>query len=44
VTRPSPLVPVRDLEAGLAEVVVLDASWIYPPFNHVGVDVRRRYT
>jgi thiosulfate/3-mercaptopyruvate sulfurtransferase len=35
--------PVRDLEAALAEVVVVDASWIYPPFNHAGIDVRRRY-
>jgi thiosulfate/3-mercaptopyruvate sulfurtransferase len=42
-TPASPLVPVRDLEASLAEVVVLDASWIYPPFNHAGIDVRRRY-
>jgi thiosulfate/3-mercaptopyruvate sulfurtransferase len=27
----------------LAEATIVDASWIYGPFNHAGIDVRKRY-
>jgi thiosulfate/3-mercaptopyruvate sulfurtransferase len=37
------LIAPRELERRLAEAVVLDASWIFPPLNPAGIDVRARY-
>ena len=31
---------VEELVARMAEIVVIDASLIYGPFNHAGLDVR----
>src|SRR5262245_52308353 len=39
----SPLIGVPDLAASLGDVLVIDASWVYPPFNSAGIDVRQRY-
>ena len=40
---PSPLITVDQLEAAFDRATIVDASWIYGPFNHAGIDVRRRY-
>jgi 3-mercaptopyruvate sulfurtransferase SseA len=37
------LITVDELRAALNEATVLDASWVYPPLNHAGIDVRKRY-
>lgn len=37
------LITVDELRAALNEATILDASWIYPPLNHAGIDVRKRY-
>jgi thiosulfate/3-mercaptopyruvate sulfurtransferase len=37
------LITADELRATPAEATVLDASWIYGPFNHACIDVRRRY-
>ena len=31
------------LVARKGDVVIIDASWIYGPFNQAGIDVRARY-
>jgi thiosulfate/3-mercaptopyruvate sulfurtransferase len=40
---PSPLIDACELAARLDEIVVIDASWVYPPFNTAGIDVRHSY-
>jgi 3-mercaptopyruvate sulfurtransferase SseA len=41
---PSPLITVDQLEAAFDRATIVDASWgIYAPFNHAGIDGRRRY-
>ena len=42
-TPPSPLIDADELAARLDDVVVIDASWVYPPFNSAGIDVRHSY-
>ena len=37
------LITVDELRAALNEATILDASWVYPPLNHAGIDVRKRY-
>jgi thiosulfate/3-mercaptopyruvate sulfurtransferase len=37
------LISALDLSSRLGEAIVVDASWIYGPFNHAGIDVRQRY-
>jgi thiosulfate/3-mercaptopyruvate sulfurtransferase len=37
------LITTAELRRVAATAIVLDASWVYPPFNHAGVDVRRQY-
>lgn len=38
-----PLISVDDLRRDRERATVLDASWIYAPFNQAGIDVRARY-
>ena len=38
-----PTISVEELVAHKADIVVIDASWIYGPFNQAGIDVRARY-
>jgi 3-mercaptopyruvate sulfurtransferase SseA len=38
-----PTISVEELVAHKADIVVIDASWIYGPFNQAGIDVRVRY-
>lgn len=40
---PAVLIGVEELSERLDATVVLDASWIFGPFNHAGIDVRQRY-
>src|SRR5687768_14506757 len=46
-TRPDPtvdpLITVSELQQRLRDAVVLDASWIYGPWNPTGIDARARY-
>lgn len=42
-TREDVLITCDDLRAASDEATILDASWIYEPFNHARVDVRKRY-
>jgi len=37
-----PTISVEELVARKADVVIIDASWIYGPFNQAGIDVRAR--
>ena len=37
------LITCDELQAALAEATIVDASWIYGPFNAAGIDVRERY-
>lgn len=37
------LITIDELEAASSEATILDVSWIYGPFNHARVDVRKRY-
>jgi thiosulfate/3-mercaptopyruvate sulfurtransferase len=37
------LISVENLSTRLGEAIVVDASWIFGPFNHAGIDVRHRY-
>jgi 3-mercaptopyruvate sulfurtransferase SseA len=37
------LISALDLSSRLGEAIVVDASWIYGPFNHARIDVRQRY-
>lgn len=41
--RPPVLITCDELWATLGEATIVDASWIYGPFNHAGIDVRKRY-
>lgn len=38
-----PLITAAELARRLGHAVILDASWIYGPFNVAGIDVRARY-
>jgi thiosulfate/3-mercaptopyruvate sulfurtransferase len=42
-TRKDVLITCDDLWDAWNEATILDGSWIYGPFNHAGVDVRKRY-
>jgi thiosulfate/3-mercaptopyruvate sulfurtransferase len=42
-TRQDVLITCDHLEATLNEATILDASWIYGPFNHAAIDVPRSY-
>lgn len=35
-----PTISVEELVARMADIVVIDSSWIYGPFNQAGIDVR----
>ena len=37
------LITIDELQATSSEATILDASWIYKPFNHAAIDVRRSY-
>jgi 3-mercaptopyruvate sulfurtransferase SseA len=40
---PEPLITAKELRSRLSDAIVLDASWIYPPFNKAAIDVAERY-
>ncbi len=42
-TDSSPLIPPSELAQRAGRWRLLDASWLYPPLNAAGIDVRRRY-
>lgn len=41
--RRAALIGIQDLASHPGAATVLDASWIYGPFNQAGIDVRARY-
>jgi len=41
--RPPVLTTCDELRATQGAATIVDASWIYGPFNHAGIDVRKRY-
>jgi thiosulfate/3-mercaptopyruvate sulfurtransferase len=40
---PTVLITAHELQRVSGTAIILDASWIYPPFNHAGINVRNRY-
>jgi 3-mercaptopyruvate sulfurtransferase SseA len=40
---PAVLISTADLRRVSDTAIILDAAWVYPPLNHAGIDVRRRY-
>jgi thiosulfate/3-mercaptopyruvate sulfurtransferase len=37
------LITTAELRRVSDTAIILDASWVYPPFNHARIDVKRRY-